>query len=451
MIIVPFIFFLTLTLYWWREHKGIDVCVYISSLYALTTFLAIIIIIADITEGTNGEDSGGMLWGNWEPVLGILPTFTFCTLLGLSIYPFSQIYTRDIQTISNKAPWSLLALSALLILVGLVTLYCVADSTLDILSGDLSFVREGAYKGDQTPAEIKASKLPFPLGHLTYFQFASILAMPIAFYNMCFTNRPWWWNALLMFSSMSSIMAGIQRVDRTEPIFFTLMFIFCIVFFRKFFSKKVKYTILGVSALFVIVGITYITVVSMARFNDRKSGNAVTSIVQYAGQGYLNYCYFWEHASTPTIETEREFPLFNHYVRKVDSDDIKRGERSAKEGFFISVFATFIGDVLLDLGPVLMPLWVFGYVLLCLFVIKHKRRRSFDVSEVLLLFFLASIPLFGIFYYRYFAWMIALTYVLVFLFWIASNFKLVYEDTDNNSNIQCDAVDTSLPDKSSGE
>lgn len=451
MILVPFIFFLILTLYWWREHKGIDICVYMSSLYAFTTFLAIVIIFADITEGTSGEDSGGMLWGNWEPQLGILPTFTFCSLLGLSIYPFSQIHTRDIQTIENRAPWTLLALSAFFILVGLVTLYCVADSTLEILSGDLSSVREGAYQGDQTPAELKASKLPFPLGHFTYFHFASILALPIAFYNMCFTNRPWWWNTLLIFSSTSSIMAGIQRADRTEPIFFTLMFIFCIVFFHKFFSKKVKYTIAGISSLFLVLGLTYITLVSIARFNDRKTGNAVTSIVQYAGQGYLNYCYFWEHATMPTIEAEREFPLYNHYIRKVDSDDIRRGERSAKEGFFISVFATFIGDVLLDLGPVLMPVWVLGYVLLCLLVIKHKRRQTFDVSEVLLLFFLASIPLFGVFYYRYFAWMIAFTYVLIFLFWIASNFKIVYEDTDNNSNIQCDAVDTSVLDKPAGK
>lgn len=434
MVIIPFIFFLILTIYWWREH-GADICTYMSSLYAFTTFLAVLIIFLGISEGTDGDDSGGMLWGANEPVLGILPTVSFCVLIGLCIYPFSLIKAKDIKTIGTRAPNSLLVLSGLFISTGIIQLYCVADSTLSILSGDLEFVRQLAYSGDSTPSELKSMSLPFPLGYLTYLNFATILAMPIFFYNLCFENRPWWWNALLLFSSTTSIMAGIQRADRTEPIFFALMFVFCIIFFRHFFNRKAKLVVGGIIGAFSLLLMVYISAVSLARFEDRKNGNAIMSITQYAGQGFLNYCFFCENGTFATYSTERELPLYNHFVTKIESDADRRGERSAKEGFFISVFGTFIGDILLDIGPMLMPLWVLAFALFTMVVIRHKGREELDLSEVLLLFFLASIPLFGVFYYRYHRWTIAFVYITILIYWIASNFKFVYEDTDDNSDV----------------
>lgn len=427
MILVPFIFFAALTVYWWRERKGIDVCSYMSLLYAVSSFLAIMIVMMGEMQGKTDNENGGVLWGGWDIELGFIPTVSYCLLLGLCILPFSFVNVKEIKKIETRAPWSLLAFSALLIAVAFVNLYCVADSTLDILSGDLSFVRQGAYKGDQTPAEIKAATLPFPLGHLTYLNFCTTLALPIMFYNLCFDKKPWWWNALLLFTAMTPILAGIQRADRTEPIYFSLMFVYCIVFFRHHFSRKVKIAMGSVIAVLVVFGATYVTAVSVARFDERYTGGAAANVVQYGGQSYLNYCYFCEYGSFATVESEREFPLINHFGANIDSDDIRRSERSAREGFFIAVFATFLGDILLDLGPVGMGLWVLGYALLVTLVIRHKKRTEFDMSEILILFFLASIPLFGIFYYRYFAWMIGLNYVLIFLFWVVSNNKIVYE------------------------
>ena len=44
MVLLPFIYFTLLTLYWWKKHKGIDVCVYMSGLYAVSTFCALLIV-----------------------------------------------------------------------------------------------------------------------------------------------------------------------------------------------------------------------------------------------------------------------------------------------------------------------------------------------------------------------------------------------------------------------
>lgn len=438
MVVVPFLFFTILTIYWWNDHKGFDICTYMSGLFAFTTMFAMLIVFSGDTQGTNGDDSGGMLWAGWEPILGVVPTILFCVLIGLAILPFSFVKTREIKNIENKAPWTLLLLSGFLIAVALVNLYCVADSTMDILSGDFAAIRDSANKGDQTPAELKAEGLPMFLGYLTYFNFSTTLALPIMFYNICFSHRPWWWNTLLFFTAMTPILAGMQRVDRTEPIYFSLMLVYCIVFFRHFFTRKVKIVLGSLVSLIAILGIVYIYAVSTARFDNRKNGGALVSVIQYTGQGYLNFCYFWENATFDRIDSEREFPLLNHYVANIDSDADRRAERSAHQGFFISVFPTFIGDIMLDLGPLGMILWVMGYAFIGIRIIRWKDRTEYDVSEILLLFFLGSIPLFGVFYYRYFAWMIALNYVILILFWIASRYKFVInynEDTDSDCNV----------------
>ncbi len=232
---------------------------------------------------------------------------------------------------------------------------------------------------------------------------------------------------MLFFASTTPILAGIQRADRTEPVYFALMLTYCIVFFRHSFTRKIKIVLGSVIGVVALIGVTYIGAVSIARFEDRKNGNAVTSIAQYAGQGYLNFCYFWENANTNEIATEREFPLLNHFIAKVDSNPDRRGERAAKQGFFISVFATFAGDILLDIGMVGLTLWIIMYAILTTLVIKYRDRRQYDISEVLALFFLASIPLFGIFYYRYFSWQIAFNYIVIGLLWLASKYKIEFK------------------------
>lgn len=427
MPIVPFLFFLLLTIYWWYEHKGADICVYMSALYAFSTMLAAGLLLTGNTQGTAGEDSGGMLWAGWEPVIGFIPTLSFVTLLGLSIWPFSLIYSKEIKNIHTQAPWTLTILSALLILIALVNLYCVAGSTLEILSGDLSFIREGAYTGEMTPADLKSASLPFPLNRFAFLNFITILALPIMFYNVCFENKHWLWNALLLFASLTRSIAGIQHADRTEPIFFAQMFLFCVILFHKFFTKRFKIALSALIATFTLIGAIYISAVSIARFDDNKEGGALTSVTQYAGQGFLNYTYFCEYGNFASIESEREFPILNHFLNGIDSNADRRSERSAQQGFFVSVFGTFIGDILLDLGPIGMVLWVLSFTFISLLVIRQKHRKEFELAEILIIFVLGSIPTFGVFYYRYYEWRIALVFVTAFIFWLASNNKIVFE------------------------
>ena len=431
MALIPFIFFLSLTVYWWKRNGGLDICTYMTGLYAFCSLCATILVVSDEIQGS------GILWDGWNAELNIIPTVFYCLLIGICIFPFSFLKIRKIEKIESKAPITLIFVSLLLVAAAIVNLYCVADSTLDILQGDLKAIRDQHYEGDMSLAEIKAQSLPYLLSFIMYFKFATILALPIMFYYICFENKPWWWNAILFLTSLTMPLAGIQMADRTEMIYYGLMFIYCLIFFYRFFTKKIKIWLVTVCIALSSLMATYLIAVSVARFEDTDNGTSL-SMFQYGAQNYLNFCFFWENANFDEVATEREFPMTTHYLLHVDNDSDRRAERSAKQGFFISVFASFMGDIMLDLTPLGAIIWGVCFALLVIYVIRRYDRTEYNTAEMLALFILGSIPIFGIFYYRY--WVANMSYIFIFIVLLAvmSRFKIVLRQEKSEEDAEKD-------------
>lgn len=406
MVLIPFIYFTLLTLYWWKKHLGFDICVYMSGLYALITFCTIPIVYGDLL------DDGGILFDRYDLELGLAPTILFCGLITLAIFPFSLIYRKDVERM--KAPDSLVleCFCWLLFAVSLVNMYLIGDSTAEILSGDMSTVRMDHYEGVQSPAEVKAESMPIFFGYIFYFRFTTILALPLFFYYTCFSKKPWWFLAMLFLTSLTMPLYGIQVADRTEFVFYALMAIYCLIFFWKFLTKKFKRGLAVVGAPLALLFISYLAVVSQDRFSGKNDDNekVYEALLQYAGQSYLNFCYFWENGKFDKISSEREFPFTNHVLYHVENSPERRAERFGEQGFFMSVFASFAGDVMLDLSPIGAIFWTLAFFLLSLSTIRYAHREEFDASDVLAVFALAVVPLFGLFYYRYYDW----TYIFMF-------------------------------------
>ena len=417
MIYIPFIFFSLLTAYWWIKHQGIDVCVYMSALYTLTSFIAIILVEFDMLE------DGGICFDAYDAEFNIIPTLTYCAFLGVGMLPFSIIYKNDLKQISSANPFLIYLFSWFLIGIALLNLYLIADSTAEILSGDLSTIRSDHYKGIESPAQVKAESMPFILRFLYYFNNSTLLALPLAFYYMCFEKRSVWFVLAMFFTSFSMPLAGIQSADRTEIVFYAMMFISCLIFFYPHLSKKLKRGLKIVTIPIAILSITYVVLVSDARFSKREGG-AVTYALQYAGQGYLNYCFFWEKANKDYITGEREFPLIYHYVFHIDNDDYRREVRSGQQGFFMSVFATYIGDVLLDLTPIGLIIWLMAFFTISVVIFKRPHREELGIGEVIMFFVLSVVPIFGIFYYRYMSFQYTFTLILASMVFLLDKFKL---------------------------
>lgn len=420
MIFVPLVFFTVLALYWWRKHGGFDVCVYMSALYAFTSLMAVVIVLGGMLG------AGGIAFDDSDLELGFTPTLLYCFFIGLAMLPFSLIYKRDLKSINVRMPLILDALCVILMLEALLNFYLVADSTLEILSGDLSTVRSDHYEGILSPAEVKVQSMPAILRFFYYFNASTILALPIWFFNLTCRKVNWIFNTLLLLTSLSMPLAGIQVADRTECVFYALMFIFCYILFSKFITRKVKRYISWIGCCLAAVVITYLFVVSVARFEDREGGTG-QSMVQYAGQGYLNFCFFWENGKFEYISPEREFPLTWFYAFHVNNSPERRAERSGEQGFFMSVFASFIGDIMLDLSPIGMVIWVLFYFMACCLIIKSAHRKEMDISEVLVIFVAAVVPTFGIFYYRLYNRASSFLVIITLTLYLLSRYKIVYK------------------------
>lgn len=431
MFILPLLFFLLLTGYLWKTHRGLDISVYMSLLYVTTSAMAVWIIMGDMM----GE--GGILFKNDNAEFNIVPTLLYCVFIGLCIMPFSMIHVREIKNITIRVPWVLDALSFMLIALALLNLYLVADSTMDILSGDLGSIRAEHYAGAETPAQQKAESLPFILRFFYYFTPATILSVPIFFVNICFRHKPWWLNGMLAFASLTAPIAGIQSADRTEFMYLSQMILFTLILFYHLLTRRTKIALALMGIPIAIAGVVYVTAVSMSRFEDRSGISSTDRTIQYAGQGYINFCFFYENANTDYVSAEREFPLYHHYIKHKDSNAERRTKRMIQQGFFMSVFATFLGDMILDIGRLGMMVWAIFYFLAAMLAIKAPHRTEMDVSELLVIYLLAIVPIFGIFYYRFFAFPNTFTFGLVLAIYAFTRLtkKKPNEDLCDNSNV----------------
>ena len=391
-----------------------------SLLYTITSLCCVLMVMG----GFLNAKGGGVLIDGWEPDFGVIPTFLYCGLITLTILPFSFIRPEKLENIGNVHRYAIYAFTFLIILQGIVVYYLVVGFLSDILNGDFKDLKNYGYAGDITPADAKMLTMPFPIQLMYYFSFMTLLGLPLFFYYSCVEKRSLWVTMPLLAISISPILRGMLMADRTEIIHYGLMFFFCLTFFQKLITRKVRNFLLIASLPVTLVGITYIVAVSSSRFESEEEG-AAGSMLEYAGQSYVNFCYFYDNHDSELYYIERETPMISYFVFKNQYVDTKE-ERSAKEGFFIGVFASHVGSWLLDTGVIGSTLISLFFALLCCIVIKWYNRTDFDVAEVLMLFALGTIPTFGIFYYRYYSFQTAVVYTAAIALYIFSKYVFVW-------------------------
>ncbi len=420
MHLVPLVYFAGLTYYFWQKHRTYDVATYMSTLYTITSICCVLMVMG----GFMNRQGGGVLVDGYEPEFGIVPTILYCGLITLTILPFSFIRPEKLEDITNVHRYVIYGFTLFIVLQGLIMYYLVGDSITDLLNGDFKFLKDSHYSGNISPADAKMLTMPMPIQVMYLLSFMTLLALPLFFYYTCVEGRSLWLTSPLLAVSISPILRGVLMADRTEIIHYGLMFFFCLVFFQRFITKRVRNFMLAVSLPVLAVGVTYIVAVSASRFENEDEG-ASGSMLEYAGQSYVNFCYFYDNHNPELYYVERELPIVSYFVFKNQYVETK-DERTAREGFFIGVFASHIGSWLLDVGVVGAILISAFFAFICCLVINRYNRTEFDVSDVLMLFALGAVPTFGIFYYRYYTVATAFVYLAAGLLFLFSKYIFVW-------------------------
>ena len=420
MIYIPLIYFLILTILFYVSQKKIDVPVFLSAQFALTSFFAVVIVHMGLLDG------GGVQFTASSIHLGVMPTLLYCVLHTLAILPFTSLKPAKITeiTISSEKVFNLFAY--FLMSIALLNLYIVLDNVIQVITGgDFATVRSAHYDGEETMAQQKAKRLPSILGYIYYFNRTTILALPCFFYSLCFLKRHWLFNVALFFTALSIPLAGIVGADRTEFIFFLQTCCVSFLLFRPFightqirFLKRLLIPIFSVMLL-------YLCVVTISRWDNTDKG-ASGAAIQYAGQSYLNFCFIYDNMHEGYIHIERILPLTYKIVHDdVDYSAIKE-KKCREHGFFVGIFASYLGDFLLDVGMYGMLIWIACFVLLCIMTLP-RSSPAISFGQVIWYYMLATIPMFGIFYYPYFTWLQVVCIIICAVMSILFHYNFVYK------------------------
>ena len=235
----------------------------------------------------------------------------------------------------------------------------------------------------------------------------------VFFYLYTFTNAKKKNLLILFFASLSAPYYGIISGGRTQMIYWLLSLGFNISLFYKYLdrSRRKKLTIY----ISIIVGVIflYLATATIARFANSDWGTE-NSLLIYIGQPYLNFCYFVEnYPPVDDISLQRIFPLTDSFFNGNFNLDNYRDYVYARSGMDIGIFYTFLGDFLVDIGTKGIYIYSILYFIVTLNVC---RRKTLNLSSLLVLGILFLIPLQGIFYYSFWKKQVTFCVLLVLLF-----------------------------------
>ena len=419
MYFVPFIYFSALTYYFWQKNRAYDLATYMSTLFSITSLCCIIMVLGNHMSGS------GVLVDGWEPNFGVIPTILYCALITITIFPFSFINIKQVEHIGNIHRIFLYVFTGFILIQGLTIFLLTGNFLSTLLQGDFKYIKDAGYAGDITPADAMMMTMPLPIQMMYLTCTITLLGIPLFFYYTGVEKKSLWKTAPILAVSISPVLRGILSADRTEIIHYGLMFLFSLVFFQRFITKGMKKFLLLTTIPTLAIGIVYIIAVSTSRFENTEEG-ASGSMLEYAGQSYVNFCYFYDYHDRELYYIEREFPMTSYFIFKNQYTDTKE-ERSAKEGFFIGVFASHVGSWFLDTGAIGSLLICIVFAVICCLVIKRYNRTEFDIADVIMIFTLGAVPTFGIFYYRYYSIATAFVYVAAGILYLFSKYIFVWE------------------------
>jgi oligosaccharide repeat unit polymerase len=196
---------------------------------------------------------------------------------------------------------------------------------------------------------------------------------------------------LLLLSSTTIIFANLVIAGRDGIIkWFFLLAGNYLLFSRKFTTSEKKSYALIVSVL-IIPAIMLFIFTTKGRFGTEESA-VINSILQYYGQGFLNFSNFFDTFSKGSFFGRMTFPIFfNQPVHISNLNDT-----FANINFEMNVFPTIIGSFYLDFGywgTILITTIIFFFFRLIAFI---KVNTLF--YTILVLYFFQSI-ICGVFYY----------------------------------------------------
>lgn len=370
----------------YRKRRFFDVGCFLLSLYIVCSVVSLFLF--------NSKPD------NWS--VSLFPFIFLFVLFYISLKPILQFNPGKIDKIYQPSMVILNAINIVYIICALLSIGSFSDIGIKIalLISDSSVGQEMyadmAMRADEAGSSI--SNLSSIIANMLYN-----FEVLVFFYLLLLNNRSRFQKIVIILLDVCLLVGLISSLlmgQRGGIVTRGLLIISTYFLMKPFFSDKLNKLVIRIGIVIVIIVTIPFMALTFSRFGE-SSGGGMDSIYEYAGQNILN---FNEYSldNNGIRYGDRTFPLFKKMLLfdNVPDNYIMRRYKYPNLKINDEVFVTYIGDFILDFGPVL------AFILLSLFsvFILNKTRiisPIYPFHKLILLHFLISIIAQGVFLYEY--------------------------------------------------
>jgi oligosaccharide repeat unit polymerase len=387
MIYIPFIYFLLLSFLHNRRNKQLNIGSFLLGLYTLSSFFSIILFKSTYFNYHLSE-------------IKLSSVLYYCALLTLFFLPFLS-RKHVIAPIIRKPNSALFMLiSFFFIIINIVAIIFSSKYTVFILTHN-----PGAFK---IGGSILLNKLGYNIdifekigfyifGHFSDFY---ILILFFFFYSITYMHNGRSFNIILLFSSMATILNGLNTGGRTQMIYWILSFVAYFIYFKDCMPSNEKRFVFKMFLILASVFSIYFIGVTVYRFSNNYAPEighqGILSIIDYGGQSFLNFNDFFIKLGNHHYTIGRIFPIIHDLF---SSTKFNLNEYRLTSTMNIGVFSTFLGDLYIDIGIVGTIIYLIVYLFMFYVTQKNYVKGSKQFHQILILFTFFQIPLNGLFFY----------------------------------------------------
>lgn len=384
MIALPFFVFGIWALSLYRK-KGFSVGLYAILLYFITALGSILIDINDFYT-----------YSCPKLELGIIAPIVYCILMCFCLAPLTKLKRIEFRKVKRlKGLTSLLILYLFVFIVVLMVSFTRINEIL--FQESLADVRNELYIDEAVSFYNHLDGWPRYVCAICATIAPSSLIMCFFFvYSIAYLDHKPWYNIAILVSSLTPILISINVADRSQIVYWVLVFFLSISFFYKDLSPKAIRTIGVIGLFFGILLAIYFFMVTISRFEERDGGTN-GGIIAYLGQNYINFCNYLNHV-TPGFNLSVAMPVTDKYIFHTTHIP----QTTTVTGFELNGFRTFLGHFYGGLGFFFMFIYSLFYYLVTTFVVRKVNSQRYirydTLSSLWVLTIVVVLGLFGHFY-----------------------------------------------------
>ena len=325
--------------------------------------------------------------------LKVFPYIYLYCMLMIALSPAIYIHHKSVKEIESPhtsvlAITSIIIISSSILLVpdivanfgtGFVQLFTETDAGKDAYMEQIKDAEDAGSGISNIPAIIYNS-----LADITIFLF---------FYYMTQKKKNIWLIGGLLFSIIIGILIPIMHGQRGGVIAAVLTAIVGYAMFQQFISKRINHAIrvFGISCIIAIA--VPIAAITVSRFGNMGGGIA-GFLNWYVGQGSLYFNNFALDAGG-TRNGDRTLNLVKRVIDPATPKNYtERRDKYHNLNIDDDIFSTFVGDIVIDYGPV-ATVFIFIFFNALIIYLIRPRDGTLKLHQVLLLYFTLCICMQG--------------------------------------------------------